>query len=305
MFHFLKSGFQKVKQALSRTRSLLGQKLRALFAAPWSEETIEELELALYEADLGSALVKELIQKVRGHLRLGETPSAERVLEEIRSQCLALLKSEQPPPPTPSGVKVVLVVGVNGSGKTTSLIKLAKIERERGRKLLLAAADTFRAAAVEQLERWAERLALPLIKGKMGGDPSAVVFDAVTAAQARACDLVLIDTAGRLQNKADLMQELGKIRRTAAKVVPSAPHETLLVLDATTGQNALDQARIFHQVTPITGIILTKIDGSAKGGIALAIYKELGIPILWLGTGEGEDDLVPFDAEAYVSALFE
>jgi fused signal recognition particle receptor len=195
------------------------------------------------------------------------------------------------------------MVGVNGGGKTTSLAKLAKHYQNLQKKVLLVAADTYRAAATEQLEKWAAKLHIDLIKSKQGSDPSAVVFDALSAAKARNIDVVLIDTAGRLQTKTDLMKELEKIRRICQKQVPHAPHETLLVVDATTGQNGLDQAKIFHQYTPIDGIILTKLDGSAKGGIVIAIQKELKIPILWVGLGEKEEDLVPFDAKEFVDAL--
>ena len=205
---------------------------------------------------------------------------------------------------TPSP-RVLLIVGVNGSGKTTSIAKLARAYQSEGKKVLLAAGDTFRAAAIEQLSTWSERLGVDIIKSKPGADPSAVAFDALTAAQARDCDIVLIDTAGRLQNKVDLMQELEKIKRVCQKVIPSAPHETLLVLDATTGQNAIDQATLFHQVTPLSGIILAKLDGSAKGGIILSIYQKLKIPVLWVGTGEGPDDLEPFDPATYADSLFE
>ena len=190
-----------------------------------------------------------------------------------------------------------------GSGKTTSLAKLATHYRNQGKTVLIAAGDTFRAAAVEQLETWARKGDIPLVKSQPNSDPSAVAFDAIAAAKARNLDLVLIDTAGRLQTKTDLMQELAKIRRVCQKQIPDAPHETLLVIDATIGQNALDQAKTFHQFTPITGIVLTKLDSSAKGGIALAIQKELKIPILWVGVGESETDLAPFDADSYLNAL--
>jgi len=199
---------------------------------------------------------------------------------------------------------VVLIVGVNGSGKTTSIAKLARKLQEEGESLLLAAGDTFRAAAIDQLATWAERLDIPLIKSTPGGDPAAVAFDAATAAKARGVDTLIIDTAGRLQNKTDLMHELEKVGRVIKKVIPDAPHETLLVLDATTGQNALDQAEVFNTFTPLSGIILSKLDGSAKGGIALSIYQKLGIPIEWVGVGETLDDLVPFDKDAYADALF-
>jgi fused signal recognition particle receptor len=198
---------------------------------------------------------------------------------------------------------VVLLVGVNGVGKTTTIAKLAYQDRRRGLSPLLVAADTFRAAATEQLEIWGERVGAPVIKQKSGADPAAVVFDGLSAARARGADLVYIDTAGRLHTKVNLMEELKKIHRTAAKKMPGAPHEVLLVLDATTGQNALSQARLFHEAVEVTGIILTKMDGTAKGGVALAVAHETGIPLRYLGVGEAMDDLRPFEAEAFVEAI--
>ncbi len=200
---------------------------------------------------------------------------------------------------------VVLIVGVNGNGKTTSTAKLANRFQEAGKKVLLGAADTFRAAATEQLEKWAHHLNIDLVKGNAKSDPAAVAFDAVTAAKARGADVVIIDTAGRLHTKTNLMQELEKIRRSCKKVNPHSPQETLLVLDATTGQNAIDQAKIFHKYTPISGLILTKLDGTAKGGIVVSIQQQLGIPVKFIGVGEGIEDLEAFNSEAFVNALFE
>ena len=201
-------------------------------------------------------------------------------------------------------MKVILVVGVNGSGKTTSSAKLARLYQQKGEKVLLAAGDTYRAAAIEQLSLWAERLKIDCIKGMQGGDPSAILFDALTAAKARGHSVVIADTAGRLQSKQDLMQELSKIERVLKKVVPDAPHETFLVLDATTGQNAIDQAKVFHSFVPLTGLILTKLDGSAKGGIVLSIYHQMGIPIRYMGIGEKAEDFIPFNQDEYIEALF-
>lgn len=280
-------------------KSALGQKIRSLFSREIDESSYAHLEELLYEADLGPAAAAELVDKLRSHLRKNNDP--ETILPFLKSE---LQKAFLPiPPQALHSPHVILMIGVNGSGKTTSLAKLASHYRKLGKKVLIAAGDTFRAAAVEQLETWAKRVGVDLVKSQSHSDPSAVAFDALSAAKARNADIVLIDTAGRLQNKTDLMQELSKLRRICQKQIPGAPHETLLVLDATVGQNALDQARSFHQFAPISGIILTKLDGSAKGGIAIPIQKELKIPILWVGLGEGEEDLSPFDSNAYLDAL--
>lgn len=295
MFGFLK----KILSPFSRIKSVLGTKIRALFSRAPDEHAFDELEQLFYEADLGPAMAAELVEKLRHFSK--KNPNPESILPFVKNELLSLFPT---PPPIPrSCPHVILIVGVNGSGKTTSLAKLASYFRKDGKTVCIAAGDTFRAAAVEQLETWAKRVGADLIKSQSKSDPSSVVFDALTAAKARGTDVVLLDTAGRLQTKTDLMQELSKIRRVCQKVIPEAPHETLLVLDATLGQNALDQAKTFHQFTPITGIILTKLDGSAKGGIAAAIQREMKLPILWVGLGEGEEDLVPFDANSYVDAL--
>jgi len=296
--------FKKIKSALAKTRSFLGAKISALFGKPWNEETLERFEQTLYEADLGTACAAEFTESLRQFLKREPEAPSEQILKVLQQKALEILAE---PPKHVSKIgspQVFLIVGVNGSGKTTSIAKLAVHFQEEGKTVLLAAGDTFRAAAIDQIAIWADRLKLDIVKSKPGSDPSAVAFDALTAAKARGVDIVLIDTAGRLHNKTDLMHELEKIRRVCQKVIPEAPHETLLVLDATIGQNALDQARIFHQFTPLTGIILSKLDGSAKGGIILSIYKELGIPVRWVGVGESADDLIPFDPEEYVSGVF-
>lgn len=298
---------RKFKNALAKTSASLGGRVRALFGSPWNETTFEELERILFEADLGSQAAIECTDYLRKELRLHPVQKVEEILRLLENYALQILsRTPLAKKTTPSAGEplVLLIVGVNGSGKTTSLIKLAHHFQSQGKKVLLAAGDTFRAAAIEQLSSWAERLGLDIIKGKPGGDPSAVVFDALTAAQHRKVDIILIDTAGRLQNRTDLMHELQKIRATCTKIIPGAPHETLLVLDATTGQNALDQAKTFHEFTPLSGIILSKLDGSAKGGIILPLYQQLGIPICWVGTGEGPGDLEPFDPTTYAHSLF-
>ena len=295
MFNF----FKKILTPFSKMKSALGQKVRALFVRDMDESAFSHLEQLFYEADLGRSIAAELVAKLRSFAR--QNPDPEAILPFLKSELLTLFPA--PPPPLLHNPHVILVVGVNGSGKTTSLAKLASHYRKQGKSVLIAAGDTFRAAAVEQLETWAKRVGVPLIKSQPNSDPSAVAFDALAAAKARGIEIVLIDTAGRLQTKTDLMQELAKVRRVCQKQIPDSPHETLLVLDATVGQNALDQARTFHQFAPVSGIVLTKLDGSAKGGIAAAIHKELKIPIRWAGLGEGEEDLAPFDPESYVDAL--
>lgn len=290
--------FKKVFSPFAKWKSALGQKIRSIFTQVPDENAFLHLEQIFYEADLGPTTAGELVEKLRK-----KNPSAEEVIPFLKRELLQFFKPA--PEIAPHHPHVILMIGVNGSGKTTSLAKLASYYQSLGKKVLIAAGDTFRAAAVEQLETWANRVGVPLIKSQSKGDPSSVAFDALSAAKAREIDIVLIDTAGRLQTKTDLMQELSKLKRVCQKQVPDAPHETLLVLDATVGQNALDQAKVFHQFVPISGIVLTKLDGSAKGGIAVAIQKELHIPIRWVGTGEKEEDLTPFDPVSYVDALLE
>lgn len=293
--------FKKLISPFSKMKSVLGQKLRTFFSKTPDPAAFDELEQIFYEADLGHAMASELVEKLRLHAK--KNPDPESFLPFIKEELLNVLGPSLPEKPIQSFPHVILVVGVNGSGKTTTLAKLANHYRSMGKSVLIAAGDTFRAAAVEQLETWANRVDVSLIKSQPNSDPSAVAFDALAAAIARSIEIVLIDTAGRLQTKTDLMHELAKVRRICQKQIPTAPHETLLVLDATVGQNALDQARVFHEFTPITGIVLAKLDGSSKGGIALAIRKELQIPIRWVGLGEKEEDLAPFDAISYIEAL--
>jgi fused signal recognition particle receptor len=297
---------QALREGLARTRqAAFGRIAQLLGATEITPALWEELEAALIQADVGVRVAQELLDRLRERVRREGVTRAEDLRAMLKAELRALLKD---PPPLNLGrdpLEVVLVVGVNGSGKTTTVAKLAHRFRQQGRRVLLAAADTFRAAAGEQLEIWAERAGVPCIGGQPGADPGAVLFDALQAARARGYDLVLADTAGRLHTKYNLMQELQKVRRVAAKAVPGAPHEVWLVLDATTGQNALPQAREFHQAVGVTGLILTKLDGTAKGGAVFAIARELGLPVRFVGVGEGLEDLLPFDAGAFVEELFE
>lgn len=292
MLKFLKSGLQ------------LGKKIRQLFQGKIDDSHIEDLEQLLYEADLGSELIQELIEKTKTLSRKNPLLKTEELIEELKKD---LKKHFHFAPTTPSFTsipQVILIVGVNGNGKTTSCAKLAKRYKDQGKDVLFAAADTFRAAAIDQLELWSKNVGIDLVKGKPQSDPAAVVFDALQAAQSRGKEYVIIDTAGRLHTKTELMRELEKIRRVCGKAIPEAPHETYLVLDATTGQNAIDQATTFHKFTPVTGLILTKLDGTAKGGAVLTIQQKLKIPIKYIGIGEGMDDLRPFDSEAFIDDLF-
>lgn len=305
VFHFLKSSFSKVGDALKKTRAKFSDKLYSLFGTEINEETLDQLEQLLFEADLGVATAHELTENVRRrHLR-NNGMTAEDHIQAIKEDLLEILDKETPSSETAAhSPTVVLVIGVNGNGKTTTIAKMAQRFSKSGKKILLGAADTFRAAAINQLEVWANRVGADIVKGSPNSDPSAVAFDALSAAKARGADIVLIDTAGRLHTKSHLMEELAKIRRTCDKVCPGAPHETLLVLDATAGQNALDQAKTFHEFCPISGIVLTKLDGTAKGGLIVSIHKQLHIPVQFIGTGEGIDDLEPFNPKEFVDALF-
>jgi fused signal recognition particle receptor len=281
-----------------------GSKLRALLSSKIDPEAIEKLEQLFYEADFGSEISQELASFVEKIYRKNPSITLDEVFEQIRGYLLKELQSLPLPPPKAGSPHVILIVGVNGNGKTTTIAKLAKWYIDQRKKVLLAAADTFRAAAIEQLQVWSQRLNLEIVKGKDKGDPAAVAFDAISSAKSRGYDIVLIDTAGRLHTKSDLMRELSKISTVSNKAHMGAPHETLLVLDATIGQNGVSQAKIFQEYTPLTGIILTKTDGTAKGGTLFALQRSLKLPIKYLGTGETFDDLHPFDPESFVASLF-
>ena len=305
---FIKSSYSSVKNALTKTSSVLGNKIRSILGkSQLDEDTIDQLEQALYEADLGVDTVKDLIKKIHALHVKNPTLKPEEYINAIKQELITLLSQQSTDIQSSNGSEptVILIVGVNGNGKTTAVAKMAKRLKDQGKSVIMAAGDTFRAAAIDQLDIWAKRIGVDIIKSNPKSDPSAVVFDAITAAKSRGADVVLIDTAGRLHTKTPLMQELEKLRRTCNKVVSGSPHETLLVLDATTGQNGLDQAKTFQKYTPLTGLILTKLDGTAKGGIIVNLQRQLKIPVKFIGIGEGEDDLAPFDAETFINALFE
>jgi len=269
-------------------------------------DLLDELEFTLISADIGVRTTDEILETIRERVQRHQMNDAGEVRGLIRQHLLEILEaSERAPARVSEPPAVILVVGVNGSGKTTTIGKLAQRFKQEERSALLCAADTFRAAAIEQLEVWGQRTSTPVIRQTAGSDPSAVLFDALQSAKARKVDYVVVDTAGRLQTKENLMAELQKMTRTARKVIPDAPHEVLLVLDATTGQNGLEQARKFTETSGVTGMVLTKLDGTAKGGIVVAIARELNLPIRYVGVGEKAEDLLPFDPHAFIDSLFE
>ena len=301
--------FERMKQAVSRTRENLSERIDEVVSlnAEIDRNTLDDLEATLIGADLGTKTTEQLLTALRekaDRKQIADVAELKRLLkEEVRN---VLLRANVQPVETVDGEpEVIMVVGVNGTGKTTTIGKLANVFRADGKSVLLCAADTFRAAAIEQLEVWGDRTGTEVIKTKPGGDPAAVLFDALQAAKARNLDYVIVDTAGRLHTKSSLMTELEKMRRTAQRIITGAPHETLLVVDATTGQNGLQQAKLFTESSGVTGIVLTKLDGTAKGGIVVAISNELGLPVRYVGVGEKAGDLLRFDAEAFVDSLFE
>jgi len=299
---------ERLKSGIQRTRAGLVARLEDALAGRKEIDAalLEELEYTLIAADIGVTTTGEILEHIRQQVDRNLLGDARELRELIRDHLVEVLAATERPllrvsqPPA-----VVMIVGVNGTGKTTTIGKLAHLYKVEGRSVLLCAADTFRAAATEQLEIWGERTGADVIRQKPGADPSAVLYDAIQAGRARKIDYVIVDTAGRLHTKSNLMAELEKMRRTAARLIPDAPHETLLIMDATTGQNGLEQARRFTETAGVTGIVLAKLDGTAKGGVVVPIARELNLPIRYVGVGEKPDDLVPFDPERFVASLFE
>jgi fused signal recognition particle receptor len=300
--------FDRMKQAVTRTRENLADRIDAVVSIgkEIDRNTLDDLEATLLSADLGTATTQQVLTSLREKADRKQIKDVQELKRLLKEELLSILNSANlRPAQKVDGPEVILVVGVNGTGKTTTIGKLSLVFRSQGKNVLLCAADTFRAAAIEQLEIWGQRTGTEVIKTKPGGDPAAVLFDALQAATARKSDYVIVDTAGRLHTKTSLMAELEKMRRTAQRIIPGAPHETLLVMDATTGQNGLQQARMFTESAGVTGIVLTKLDGTAKGGVVVAITRELGLPVRFVGVGEKAGDLLPFDPKEFVDSLFE
>ncbi len=298
--------FDRMRQAVTRTRASLNESLGSVLALTRTvdDATLDDLEMALVASDVGSGTAAEIIERLRQSALKKNIESGAELKTLLKVEIKSILDRVAVTPVAPSAPpEVVMMVGVNGTGKTTTSGKLAALYRSQNRSVLLCAADTFRAAAIEQLEVWAQRSGVDMIKTKQGGDPSAALYDALEAAKARKTDVLIVDTAGRLHTKAGLMQELDKMRRTAERLVSGAPHQTLLVMDATTGQNGLQQARLFTEAAQVSGIVLTKLDGTAKGGIVIAIASELKLPVLFAGVGEKMEDILPFDTGAFVDSL--
>lgn len=299
--------FKSIRESLTRTRqSVFGQIVSVFGAGEITEETWEDVEALLLQADMGVPTTLELVDKMKERVRKEGLYRAEQLTKAMKQELRAMLTN----PPVfemeqPRQITVTMIVGVNGSGKTTSIGKLAHYYKQRGRDVIMVAGDTFRAAAIDQLKIWGERANVPIIAGQPGADPAALAYDGIRAARARGHDLILIDTAGRLHTKYNLMKELEKVYSVCNKSIHKAPHEVLLVLDAPTGQNAMNQATEFKKSVNVSGVVLTKLDGTAKGGMVFAIYRELGLPVRFIGTGEKLDQLAPFDPDQFVDGLFE
>lgn len=299
--------FAKLKKGLEKTKTSLIQNIETVVCgyAKIDDDMYEDLEAVLLTGDVGLETTEYILRQIRTGVKTKEIQEGKDVVPYVQRCITKLLEENDTPVPTREGTEVIFIVGVNGVGKTTTIGKLANYYRQQGKSVLVAAGDTFRAAASEQLTIWADRIGVPIIKHQEGADAAAVIFDAMASAKARGIDIVLVDTAGRLHTKANLMEELRKMARVAGRNIAGAPHETLLVLDATTGQNAVSQAKLFGETVPLTGVVLTKLDGTAKGGIILSVKRTLGVPVRWVGVGEGIEDLQPFSAVDFAAALFD
>ena len=304
-----KTLFSKLKRGLFMTHTEIIEKVKESMIPdlPIDQSAIDRLEEGLLGADVGAELTMALVERMEKRVRDEKITRIERLNEVLREETRALIPQRKAETIETTSAKpfVVLVVGVNGTGKTTTIAKLASRWKAEGKSVILGAADTFRAAAIDQLQTWADRVGVPMVRHNPGSDPGAVAHDTITAAKARGIDIVMIDTAGRLHNKSHLMAELSKIRRVIEKELPGAPHETLLVLDGTTGQNGVSQAAAFLEAAKVTGMVITKLDGTAKGGVILSIMRQFAIPVKFIGVGEAADDLIPFDPTAFVDTLFE
>ena len=300
--------FSRLRKGLEKTKGSLIKNIETVVRgyAKIDEDMYDDLEAVMLTGDIGVETTEYLLDQIRNGVKSREIQNGDDVIPYLEKCIVALLEENNEPVPDCTGTTdVIFIVGVNGVGKTTTIGKLAKYYTQQGKSVMLAAGDTFRAAAAEQLTIWAERTGVPIVKHQEGADAAAVVFDATASAKAHHTDVLLVDTAGRLQTKSNLMEELRKMARVASRNIEGAPQETLLVLDATTGQNAVSQAKLFGDVVPLTGVVLTKLDGTAKGGVILSVKRELGVPVRWVGVGEGVDDLRPFDAAQFADALFD
>ncbi len=300
--------FSKLRKGLEKTKGSLIKNIETVVRgyAKIDDDMYDDLEAVMLTGDVGVETTEYLIDQIRAGVKSREIQDGNDVVPYLEKCIVSLLEENNDPVPDTTGTTdVIFIVGVNGVGKTTTIGKLAKYYKQQGKSVMLAAGDTFRAAAAEQLTIWADRTGVPIVKHQEGADAAAVVYDATASAKAHHTDILLVDTAGRLQTKSNLMEELRKMARVAARNIEGAPQETLLVLDATTGQNAVSQAKLFGDVVPLTGVVLTKLDGTAKGGVILSVKRELGVPVRWVGVGEGVDDLRPFDAAQFADALFD
>ncbi|MCH4166895.1 MAG: signal recognition particle-docking protein FtsY [Megasphaera sp.] len=299
--------FSRLRDGLKKTKESVFKNIETVVRgyAKIDEEMYEDLEAVMLTGDMGVETTDYLLSKIREGVKSKEIKDGNDVVPYLEKCIVALLEENNDPIPEVEGTEVIFIVGVNGVGKTTTIGKMAKYYKDQGKTVMLAAGDTFRAAASEQLTIWADRTGVPIVKHQEGADAAAVVFDATASAKAKGIDILLVDTAGRLQTKSNLMDELKKMARIAGRNIEGAPQETLLVLDATTGQNAVSQAKLFGEVVPLTGVVLTKLDGTAKGGVILSVKRELGVPVRWVGVGEGVEDLQLFDAAKFADALFD